>query len=112
MKTYKQRCLELGLSWPWNATKGELKSTLNKYYEFTNNQKTKYATIATITGLSTDEVQKISMNVDDLSKFVKFKGRLPTIDERKEIITFIDFKFWFNHHMNGDDFNSVWVYPS
>lgn len=112
MKTYKQRCREFGLSWPWNATKGELKRILNEYYEFTNNQKNKYATIAEITGFSTDHIERISMNMDDLKKFVKLKGRLPTITERTEISTFRDFKFWFNHHMNGDDFNSVWVYPS
>lgn len=113
MKTYKTQLRELGLSWDWRATKGQLKALIRGYNDKQKIAYNKTKNVLKICGLSDDyDLNHIHLHIDDLAKFVNFRKRLPTFDEVKSIRSSINFKFWFNKEMNGDDYNSVWVYPS
>lgn len=113
MKTYKQKLRECGVHWDWNTTKGELKDLIRQYDIEKDEARKKNLKILEICGLPEYfDLNHIHLHLDDLSKFVNFRKRLPTFEEVKAIGSHQNFSFWFNKEMNGDDFNSVWVYPS
>lgn len=112
MKTYKQRLREYGLRWPYASTKGQLKALIRSHEQEIDVMVSKINTICEICTCDPFVLDCIHLHLDTLYMFVKFKLRLPTLEEVKEIRSFPDFKFWFNHHMNGTDNNSVWVFPS
>lgn len=113
MKTYKTQLRELGISWQWNSTKGQLKALIRAHNDKQNVAYNKTKNILKICGLPYYfDLNHIHLHIDDLAKFVNFRKRLPTFEEVKAIRNSINFKFWFNKEMNGTDENSVWTYPS